>query len=266
MNDGPNLSIVIPTLNRIDTLEKCLRSIECFTETSYEVIVHANCCSRETTELLRRFDFVRGIESEDNLFFTQAVNRGIASARGRYVFLMNDDCVVTTAGWTDFYITLLESDPKVGVVGPHWWNIDELPYGWIEPYASMYRRSLFQELGPLPYFDDSFRLWWSDIYHAYRLMHRGYYLLPLERTLADSIVEHARPAGADGQTVIKMRSHLPAECFEFHGKRLMYERLGIADEADLVGYYGDRIWTREQIAELVDLPGRSDSRASGRRS
>lgn len=254
MTHTPLLSIVIPTLNRRETLEPCLESIRRFTGIPYEVIVHANACEPETASLVRAFDAVTAIESSENRFFTEAVNRGIAGARGRYVFLMNDDCVVTRPGWAEFYIDLLELDPRIGVVGPHWKNIPELPFGWIEPYAAMYRRSIFEQLGPLPHFDDSFCLWWSDIYHAYRLMQHGYYLLPLERDLADGIVWHARSMGDHGATVVRMRSHLPPECFEFHGKQLMYERLGIEEERGLAGYFGDRIWTREEISSLVAIP------------
>jgi len=244
------LSIIIPTLNRLEMLEPCLDAIAELTEVSYEVIVHANECSEETAAFLDGRRGVRAIRSPENRFFTRAVNAAIGMSRGRYIFLMNDDCRPLRRDWSSFYRDLLEQDPRIGAVGPHWLNIDELPYGWIEPYAAMYRRSLFDELGPLPYFDDSFCLWWADIYHAYRLMQSGRYLLPLERSLADSVVFHARGAGEDGATVIAMRERLPRACFEFHGKALMYERLGIRDERELIGYWGDRIWTREDVETI----------------
>jgi GT2 family glycosyltransferase len=248
----PFLSIIVPTLNRLDTLAPCLESIERSTHVRHEVIVCANECNEETAAFLDDRPQLRSIRTAHNRFFTAAVNDAIGMARGEYVFLMNDDCHVAELEWVDFYVSLLEVDPRIGVVGPHWKNIDELPWGWIEPYAAMYRRSIFDELGPLPHFDESFCLWWSDIYHAYRLMKHGYYLLPLERSLADSVVAHARPAGGHGETVLRMRETLPADCFEFHGKELMYERLGITDEACLAGYFGSRVWTREEVGSLLD--------------
>lgn len=236
------LSIVIPTLNRLDSLERALDSIRGHTAVPHEVIVYANRCSPKTERFLDTRPDVRSIRDTRNRYFTEAVNRAIAVARGRYVFLMNDDCEALRPDWFDFFRELLELDPRIGAVGPHWWNIDELPLGWIEPYAALYRRELFHELGPLPYVDDSFRLWWADIYHAYKLMHSGYFILPLERDLAETFVEHARGAGEYGVTVSALMGRLPRACFEFHGKELMYRRLGIADEAALLGYYGGRIW------------------------
>jgi GT2 family glycosyltransferase len=247
----PEVSIIIPTLNRLDMLEACLDSIERHTGVEHEVIVHANECTDATSEFLAARPDVRAIKATENRFFTQAVNAGIAIARGEYVFLMNDDCHATGPGWTDFYIDLLNHDPEIGVVGPHWHNIDELPYGWIEPYAAMYRRSIFDELGDFPFFDESFCLWWSDIYFAYRLMHAGYQLFALERNLADSVVAHARGIGEYGDTVLAMQQVLDPACFEFHGRDLMYERLGIESDRDLAGFFGDRVWEREEVSELL---------------
>jgi GT2 family glycosyltransferase len=238
----PELSIVVPTLNRLDSLERALDSIRSSTAVAHEVIVYANRCAPETGTFLDGRPDVRSIRDPRNRYFTEAVNRAIAVARGRYVFLMNDDCEALRPDWFDFFRDLLELEPRIGAVGPHWRNIDELPLGWIEPYAALYRRDLFQELGPLPYVDSSFRLWWSDIYHAYKLMRNGYFILPLERDLAETFVKHARGAGEYGATVRAFMGRLPRGCFEFHGKELMYRRLGIADERELRGHYGGRIW------------------------
>jgi hypothetical protein len=132
------------------------------------------------------------------------------------------------------------------MVGPYWKNIDELPYGWIEPYATLYRRGLFDRLGGLPFHDRSFLLWWSDIYHAYKVMREGYYLLPLARPVVDAFVHHRR-VGESGNTVLRLRPTLPRACFEFHGKTLMYRRLDITRESDLAGYYGGAVWEAERV-------------------
>lgn len=246
-----DVSIVIPTLNRLDCLVPCIESIHRHTAVRYEIIVYANCCTRETAAYLRSARHVRAMIDNENRFFTEAVNRAIAQARGRYVFLLNDDCVVLRPDWFAFYQGLLRLDRRIAMVGPYWKNIDELPYGWIEPYATLYPRQIFERLGPLPYVDDSFVLWWSDIYHAYKLMAAGYHPFPLQREVVDSFVHHRR-VGESGDTVLSAKERLPKECFTFHGRDLLYQRLGITDDRRLAGYYGGKVWGREALRLLFE--------------
>lgn len=237
----PELSIIIPTLNNLAQLVPCIESVRARTDASHEILVYANACDGTTADYLRAAKGVRAILDPQNRYFTEAVNRAIAQSRGRYVFLLNDDTIIRRDDWFAFYREHLELDPRIAVVGPYWKNIDELPYGWIEPYATLYRRELFDRLGGLPFHDPSFVLWWSDIYHAYKLMRAGHYLRPLARPEVDAFVHHHR-IGESGATVLQMRPTLPRACFEFHGKALMYRRLGIAHDGELAGYYGGEVW------------------------
>ena len=237
----PELSIIIPTLNGLRNLRPCLESIERHTRASHETIVMANACDEDTARFLDSRPGITSIRTVENRYFTDAVNAGIARASGRYVFLLNDDTVLLRDDWFDFYRRHLELDPRIAVVGPYWKNIEELPFGWIEPYATLYRREIFDRFGGLPRFDFSFVLWWSDIYHAYKLMRAGYYLLPLARPVVDTFVFHRR-IGESGETVLSLKATLPRGCFEFPGKELMYRRLGIGSESELAGYYDGSVW------------------------
>jgi len=248
-----DVSIVIPTLNRLECLGPCIESIHRYTSVRYEIIVYANCCTRETAAYLHSARHVRAMIDSENRYFTEAVNRAIAQAHGRYVFLLNDDCVVLRPDWFAFYHGLLCLDRRIAMVGPYWKNIDELPYGWIEPYATLYPRQIFERFGTLPYFDDSFVLWWSDIYHAYKLMVAGYRPFPLQREVVDAFVHHRR-AGESGDTVLSVKECLPRECFTFHGRDLLYRRLGISDDRELAGYFGGKVWGGEALRSLLEDP------------
>lgn len=249
-----DLSIVIPTLNRLETLRPCLDSIVRNTHVESEIIVYANLCTAETRTLLSRYPSVLILEDEENSYFTKAVNAGIHHSRGHYVFLLNDDCVLKNDRWFPFYRNLAELDETIAMVGPLHGGFDELPYGWVEPYATMYSRSALDLIGSLPFYDESFALWWSDIYHSYRAMNMGLRLMALEPSLVDMYIEHRRPTGEIGDTVAKFHQVLPREYFEFHGKALMYERLGIRDETRLPGYYGGQIWGVDDIGDLIGAP------------
>ena len=60
---------------------------------------------------------IRILRNEKNMGFASTCNVGASSARGEYVVFLNDDTSVT-AGWLDELLKLIETDPRVGVVGP----------------------------------------------------------------------------------------------------------------------------------------------------
>ena len=57
------------------------------------------------------------IRNQANRGFPAAVNQGIAAAAGDQILLLNNDTIVTT-GWLGRMLAALESDPKIGLVGP----------------------------------------------------------------------------------------------------------------------------------------------------
>lgn len=245
-----DLSIVIPTLNRLETLESCLDSIVCNTSVEFEIIVYANSCKPDTRSLLSAYPSVRAIEDRENKYFTEAVNIAILQCRGNYIFLLNDDCELRNDRWFQFYKSLVDLDDSIAMIGPFHHYLDTLPYGWIEPFASMYKRDKLECIGLLPFFDDSFVLWWSDIYHCYKAMNMGFRPMVLEPALVDVYIDHKRYT-VSGDTVNQFRHCLPSECFDFHGKALMYERLGIKDDTCLAGYFGDRVWGEKDVEVLL---------------
>ena len=87
-------SIVIPTLNRWDLLNKCLRSIKENTDlTDAEVIVVSNGCTDHTPTYFKsvyKAPF-HIIEWPKPLGYPKAVNMGMSAATGDYVILLNND-------------------------------------------------------------------------------------------------------------------------------------------------------------------------------
>jgi hypothetical protein len=99
-------------------LASCLESLRRFRTDDLEVIVvdHASEPAA-TVPLLRRFPSIRLIDVSSNPGFAAGVNRAAGAARGKYLLLLNPDCVVdedvahTLASW-------LDEHANVGVVGP----------------------------------------------------------------------------------------------------------------------------------------------------
>lgn len=91
----PKISVIIPNWNGIDVLECCLRSLECQTFRSFEVIVVDNGSDDNSVFFLEEnFQNIKIIQLSRNFGFSVAVNRGIEAAIGDFIFLLNNDVEV----------------------------------------------------------------------------------------------------------------------------------------------------------------------------
>ena len=69
------------------------------------------------TDISQKNDDIHCIFNKDNLGFAKANNIGIKDSNGHYIVLLNNDTIVTK-GWISGLIRNLESDDKIGIVGP----------------------------------------------------------------------------------------------------------------------------------------------------
>ncbi len=104
----PLVSVVIVNYNGGDVLAPCLRSVYAQPYLPLEIIVVDNGSTDGSRALLRReFPGVRVLAQERNLGFAEGNNRGVASAAGDCVVLLNNDTEVT-AGWIPALLRLLD--------------------------------------------------------------------------------------------------------------------------------------------------------------
>ncbi len=117
----PLCSVVIPTYNGRELLDRCLASIArhrpADRDRSIEVIVSDDGSNDGTAEwLASAYSEVRLVRVERNQGFCAAANRGIAMARGRFIQLLNNDTEVG-AGWIEAGLAPF-ADATVGSVAP----------------------------------------------------------------------------------------------------------------------------------------------------
>lgn len=116
--DHPLVSIVIPVYNQYQTTLSCLKAvIEHTDDVSYEVVVADDCSTDITNSIESRIHNIKVVRGEKNLGFLGNCNHAVASARGKYVVLLNNDTNVLK-GWLSALVNTIESDPKIGMVGP----------------------------------------------------------------------------------------------------------------------------------------------------
>ena len=113
----PTVSVVIPVHNHAEFTYRCLQSLCNNSITnSFEVIVVDDCSTDETHELLGRMKGIRVVRNEKNSGFILSCNAGAAAARGKYIWFLNNDTVLTSDSLDALVATFLEF-PDAGLVG-----------------------------------------------------------------------------------------------------------------------------------------------------
>ncbi len=198
---APDVSVVIPTFNRIDTLPEVLAGLAAQRGApAFEVIVVDDGSTDDTPRWLAARpadDLPLRSLRQTNRGPAAARNAGVAAARGRRVAFLGDD-TVPSPGWLGRLNDALErrGDPAVAVIGRTEWhsrmrltpflrhinengaqfgfalieNPDDVPFNFF--YTSnlcLSRRLLVEEP-----FDETFPYpAWEDIETAYRLRAKG---------------------------------------------------------------------------------------------
>jgi len=116
-----DVSIIIINYNTRDLTLQCLKSIfENTRNIDFEVIVVDNASTDGSQAMIKNsFPEVILIENNDNLGFGRANNIGAKYANGKYLFLLNSDCLLIENTIKAFYEFMEENncDETIGVVG-----------------------------------------------------------------------------------------------------------------------------------------------------
>jgi GT2 family glycosyltransferase len=217
------LSVVIPSHRRCDLLRICLQSIIRHAPPETEVVVIDDGSPGEcVTAAARAFPAVQVIRFPRSRGFCEAVNAGIAAARGDIVELLNDDTEVT-AGWGERALrcfadaavaavaplVLWAADPRrvdsagdryfVGGVAGKRGHGEPLSDKHLRPSpvfgasgsSAFYRRDVLLQIGGFP----DFGAYFEDVDVAFRLHRAGYRVLyePASRVLHRVSASYGRP-------------------------------------------------------------------------
>ena len=95
MKRKPKISIIVPTFNQEKYIGRCLRSLldQSINKENYEIII-INDGSKDQTQLainLHNEDNIRVLSNKKNMGLPYSINRGILSAKGRFVIRVDSD-------------------------------------------------------------------------------------------------------------------------------------------------------------------------------
>ena len=116
MQNECKLSIITVNYNGLKDTCELIDSIP-FNDTM-EVIVVDNASKQDEATLIKnKYPKVNIIRSDNNLGFAGGNNLGIKAAKGKYIFLINNDTIIKDLDFNSI-INRLESSPEIGVVCP----------------------------------------------------------------------------------------------------------------------------------------------------
>lgn len=113
----PDLSVITVNYNGFhDTCEFIDSWVATISSVSYEMIVIDNGSTTNEAALLQKtYPFIQAVRSEQNLGFAGGNNLGINLAKGRYLFLLNNDVCMVKDTIPLLINRLLSSDKTAGV-------------------------------------------------------------------------------------------------------------------------------------------------------
>ncbi len=116
-SENPLVSVIIPMYGKIYFTLKCLASIAAnHPEVPFEIIVVDDCSPDISLKVLENVNGIKIIRSENNQGFIRSSNLGSESAKGEFLYFLNNDTEVTNR-WMDELVRTFREFPGTGLVG-----------------------------------------------------------------------------------------------------------------------------------------------------
>lgn len=225
----PLASIIIPNYNGKHFLDECLRSLQDQTFNNFEIILVDDGSSDDSIEFVKsRFPKVKIIINKKNLGFSKTCNRGIKSAKGKYIILLNNDTGVDKK-WLEKLVSAAEENSSIGMCASKILSLknpslidsvgvnicldgmsrgrgrleeDKGQYSEIEEIllpsgcAALYRKEMLDEIG---FFDEDFFAYCEDTDLGLRGRLAGWKAI----LVPDAVVRHYYSGTAGGYSPLK---------------------------------------------------------------
>jgi len=118
MTPPPLISIVILNWNGKDQLSPCIQSVKRQIYPNLEILIVDNASADGSIESIHHlFHDLRLILNSENLGYGGGNNRGIQEAKGKYIFVLNNDTEIERE-CVEWLWKCMESDEKIGMTTP----------------------------------------------------------------------------------------------------------------------------------------------------
>lgn len=150
------VSIVVVHRDRPEYLNLTLQSIAVTSiNNNYEIIVVDNNSGQDSQDFLSDIekDGIKVVRNDKNLYWAEAVNRGVqvANKSSKYIVVMHCDVVITNPSWLDLLMNVCESQ-GAGLVGlqMHSYLMQNQRVDFVEEWLVMLTRECWEDIGPWP--------------------------------------------------------------------------------------------------------------------
>lgn len=128
-----NVDIIICVHNALEDVKSCLNSLLEHTRQPYHLILVDDGSDELTARYLSEFASANNaslLRSEKATGYPYAANRGMRASSAEFLVLLNSDTILTPE-WLDRFIACIQSNEKVGIVGPlsntaSWQSVPEI--------------------------------------------------------------------------------------------------------------------------------------------
>lgn len=120
--NNDKISIVIPNMDHIEDLQKCINSILNSSYKNYDVIIVENNSKQDETfkyydKIQRENDNIKVIKMNiDEFNYSKIVNYGVENSDGRYILLLNNDIEIINEDWLEQMLMYVQRE-DVGICG-----------------------------------------------------------------------------------------------------------------------------------------------------
>lgn len=130
---GPDISVIVVTLNGRPYIERCLASVR-----GHQLVVVDHGSTDGTVELVRESFPEALVAEQPNLGFAAGVNTGMGLAGGRYFLLLNPDAWALE-GAVERLLEFADAHPGAAAVGPRLRYEDGSPQVSIRGFPTLWR-------------------------------------------------------------------------------------------------------------------------------
>jgi len=125
MNKQPTLSAIIIVWNGIEFLPECLNTlVDDLKNINYEIIIIDNASTDGSLGFITdNYPQTKLVCNKTNLGFAKAVNQGIETSHGEYLYILNQD-LRFQAGATSALLERIQKDNTLGMIGPAYVGFD----------------------------------------------------------------------------------------------------------------------------------------------
>jgi glycosyltransferase involved in cell wall biosynthesis len=111
----PKLSVIIASYNHQDYIAETLRSLERQTFQDFEIIIVDDGSTDKTAEAAKKAQTRAQIYTQENQGVVAARNRGVGTAKGKYICFVDSDDIVLPERFAK-QVSMLDGDDELGLV------------------------------------------------------------------------------------------------------------------------------------------------------